>query len=85
MTPDLEDDLHATTEANEADARRLLEIEREKARLSADDPRLVALAEEAADIGARLSAAVKVEEALTRQMAEPDDEDDQPSEGSIAS
>jgi hypothetical protein len=76
MTSELEDDLHTTAEANEADAQRLLEIEREKAALSADDPRLVTLADEAGAIAQRLAATVEVEKALARQVAEPTNEDD---------
>ena len=44
---DLDDDVRATAESIAADAERLKQIERAKALLSADDPRVAELAREA--------------------------------------
>jgi hypothetical protein len=51
---ELENDLRATTEDIAADAARLAEIEDEKGRLDADDPRLVELSAEGEAIARRL-------------------------------
>ena len=51
---DLENDLRATAEDIAADAARLTEIENEKTRLGADDPRLVELSAESQAIARRL-------------------------------
>ena len=59
--PDLEDDLRATADDIAADAARLTEIEEEKTRLDADDPRMVALSAESHRLTTKLVAKTEVE------------------------
>jgi hypothetical protein len=66
----LEEDLRATSDAIAHDAERLRVIELQKGRLAPDDPRTLALAEEAQAIGARLARATAAEEELTGLAAE---------------
>jgi hypothetical protein len=61
---ELKNDLRVTTENIEADARRLAEIEAEKARLQPGDPRLDELGREAEGLAERMATTTKVESAL---------------------
>ncbi|MBX3032136.1 MAG: hypothetical protein KF809_18475 [Chloroflexi bacterium] len=61
---DVDDDLKATAEAAAEDARRLMELEQEKAQLPADDPRVRELSDEARALGDRLAQVTDIEHQL---------------------
>jgi hypothetical protein len=69
----LDDDIRSTADAITDDAKRILEIEIEKASLVPDDPRLVPLSEEAARIADRLSVEAGIEETLAHEAVDTAD------------
>ena len=71
---DLDNDIRATADDIATDAERIRAIESEKARLAADDPRLVDLARESEDLAAKLATKTRVETALVNeaQAEEPE-------------
>ena len=70
---DIEGDLRATSEDIAADAARLKEIEEEKSRLPATDPRVQALSEESEAIARRLVPKAVAEREISDLAAEGDD------------
>ena len=64
---DVEDDLRATGETIAADAQRLADVEREKATLEVDDPRMADLSAEVERLAQRI---VPLTEAETDLVAE---------------
>jgi hypothetical protein len=64
---DEDDDLKATVETITAEAERLTHVEREKAQLEADDPRMAGLSAEAERLAQRI---VPLTEAETDLVAE---------------
>jgi hypothetical protein len=70
----LQNDLGATAENIEADARRLAAIEAEKTSLQPDDPRLEELAREGELVAARMAATTKLESALIAEASEKRDQ-----------
>lgn len=71
---DLEGELRATSEDIAADAARLKEIEEEKSRLPAADPRVQALSEEGEAIARQLVPKTVAEREISDLAAEGDDE-----------
>ena len=69
---ELENDLRATAEDIAADAARLAEIEDEKARLGADDPRLLELSAEGEEIARRLVPKTAAESELANEALATD-------------
>jgi hypothetical protein len=67
---ELQEDLRSTTETMSAEAERLRDIEELKVTLEPDDPRLLALAEEAERIADRLSAMAGIEKELASEVVE---------------
>jgi hypothetical protein len=70
---ELEHDMRATAESIAADAARLIGIEEEKADLEADDPRLVELSVESAELARRIVPKTAAERELAEQLAEEND------------
>ena len=66
---DIESDLKATADSLAADARRLRDIEQEKSRLDARDPRMLALAVEAERITRGMVPKTVAERELTEEAA----------------
>jgi hypothetical protein len=69
---DLDNDLRATAEDIAADAARLTEIENEKTRLGADDPRLAELSAESQAIARRLVPKTAAERELAEDVLATD-------------
>jgi hypothetical protein len=69
---ELENDLRATAEDIAADAARLAEIEDEKGRLDADDPRLVELSVEGEALARRLVPKTAAESELAAEALATD-------------
>jgi hypothetical protein len=69
---DLEGELRATSEDIAADAARLKEIEEEKSRLEATDPRIQGLSEEGEAIARRLVPKTVAEREISDLAAEED-------------
>jgi hypothetical protein len=67
---ELQEDLRSTAETMSAEAERLRDIEELKVTLEPDDPRLLALAEEAERIADRLSAMAGIEKELASEVVE---------------
>jgi hypothetical protein len=68
---DLHDDLISTSESLEADARRVVAIESQKQTMAPGDPRLVALSNEAARLGAEIEDKSRIEKRLADRGAGP--------------
>jgi hypothetical protein len=68
---DVDDDLRATGETIAADAQRLTDVEREKATLEADDPRMTELSAEAERLAQRIVPLTAAESDLVAE-ARPD-------------
>jgi hypothetical protein len=68
---DVDDDLRATGETIAADAQRLTDVEREKATLDVDDPRMTALSAEAERLAQRIVPLAEAESDLVAE-ARPD-------------
>lgn len=68
---DIAADIKATGDDIATDAERVREIETEKVRLQADDPRLLELANESEAITAKMAVKAKVETALVEEAAAP--------------
>ena len=68
---DVEDDLRATGETIAADAQRLADVEREKATLEVDDPRMADLSAEAERLAQRIAPLTAAETDLVAE-ARPD-------------
>lgn len=66
---DLEQDLRATAEAIAADATRLAEIEREKADLEPDDPRLAELSSQGERLARQIVPKTVAERDITDELA----------------
>jgi len=66
---ELNDDLRATADDIAADAARIQTIEEQKATLTADDPRLVALSAESEELARGLVPKTKGESALVEEAA----------------
>ena len=66
---DLEHDLRATTEDIAADSARITEIETEKGRLSADDPKLPELSAETERLARRIVPKAAAESDLVDRLA----------------
>ncbi len=63
------DDLRAAADAAARDAERIAEIEREKAKLSGDDPAaVVELSAEASKLGRRLERTLQAEAEIAREV-----------------
>ena len=67
---DVEGDLRATVDDVHEDARRLADIEAEKARLAADDPRMLELSEEAERLGRALMRKTVAQRELAEEVAQ---------------
>ena len=66
---ELEHDLRATTEDIAADSARITDIEREKGRLSADDPKLPELSAETERLAQRIVPKAAAESDLVDRLA----------------
>ena len=66
---DLEQDLRATAEDIAADSSRLAELEREKADLGPDDPRLTALSAEGERLARQILPKTVAERDITDELA----------------
>jgi hypothetical protein len=67
--PDLEQDLHATEEAIVADSSRLAALEREKASLDPDDPRLTELSTEVERLARQIVPKTVAERDIVNELA----------------
>jgi hypothetical protein len=65
--PRIDDELHATADTIAADAERLATIEREKATLDADDPRVRDLSAESARLARRIEPLTAMERDLATE------------------
>lgn len=68
-THDLKDDLRSTAENIAGDARHLQALEHAKARMPADDPNLVTIAETAKDLADTIAAKAGLELELAKEAA----------------
>ena len=64
---DLDDDLRSTAEDVFIDAGELKTIEKVKAALPADDPRVLPLAKKAGELGAKIAAKTEVQLAIAEE------------------
>ena len=67
--PETSDDLRATSESIEADARHLARLEERKQALSPEDPELLALSEEAERLAVRLRHQAAAERELAEEIS----------------
>jgi hypothetical protein len=66
--PDTSDDLRATSESIEADARHLAHLEERKQALSPDDPELLALSHEVEQLTIRLRRQAAAEREIAEEL-----------------